>query len=356
MNESEITMTQNHRWRFRVSLRLWMALIAVVGVTVGLFYRRIPITPRNVGELKTVARLDNQDIWQVVWSPDRSKLALITWEQPVEIRDTVSLWLQDTIGRGKKIVGFAFSSNEDVVAYCENNKIAVILNRKTLKQFRLDTENDQPHLTFSPDGSFLATGGYGTDVKLWRVADGELVRSFVTGSTQGGLTPEFSPDGKLLAVGNRNAETTLFDVATGALRSSLPKPWTHGLQFDPSGRTLAVAYVDGTVRLWRVADGALIFERKTKAKELYSLDWSPDGSMLATSGLRAPITLWDGATMSVVREIDAPEWVSRVRFSPDGLNLVFSGGKSGAANGRRRHLEVMGIEGALFTFLHRPRR
>src|SRR5207244_2725339 len=98
-------------------------------------------------------------------------------------------------------------------------------------------------------------------------------------------TPVFSPDGTMLAVGNRNAETHIFDVATEQVLHVLPAVQTQGLQFSPDGRTLAVAYVDGSLRLWNTAEGRLLHELKTTAKELYRVEWSPDGRILASAGL-----------------------------------------------------------------------
>jgi WD40 repeat protein len=270
------------------------------------------------------------------------------------VRDAISLSLLETIGEEQKVIQFAFSPDDGVVAYCENRtKSATILDRRTGKTLTVNSGNDQPDLVFSPDGLLLATGGYGTKVELWRVADGEHVRSFDAGPVVGGLTPEFSPDGTLLAVGNRNSTTRVFKVATGEPVFTLPKGMSQELQFSPDGQTLAIVYVDATVALWRVADGSLIAEHKTSAEELYTLDWSPDGSILATAGLKGKITLWDPRDLSVVRELPAPGWVICVKFTPDGLNLDYAGG-SGAV-GAPHKLEVLGIEGSLYSLLHRPR-
>ncbi len=281
-------------------------------------------------------------------------MALLGWEKPAEIRDALSLRRTETIGAGEKLIHFAFSADKDVVAYCRNGKTAEILDRRTGRSITLDAKNDQPQMAFSPDGRLLATGGYGTKARLWRVADGELLREFDADPTEGGLTPVFSPDGATLAVGNRNATTTLFDVATGRMRARLPKEQSQGLQFSPDGRMLAVAYVDGTIGLWDAADGRLIRQLKTSAEELYRVEWSPDGRILASAGLKGKITLWDPADLTILREIDGPEWVIGLRFSPDGRNLITAGGgQSGAAG--KRSLKVWGIEGSLYTLANRPR-
>jgi WD40 repeat protein len=209
-------------------------------------------------------------------------------------------------------------------------------------------------MTFSPDGKTLATGGYGTKARLWRVSDGELLRDFDTGPVTGGLLPVFSPDGRTMAVGNRNSTTTLFDVATARRLAVLPKAQSHGVAFSPDGRILAVAYVDGSLALWDAADGRPLGERKTSAEQLYRVDWSPDGRLLASAGLKGKITLWDPANLSILREIDGPEWVIGLRFSPDGQNLITAGGTQLRAPGKRS-LKVWGIEGSLYTLANRRR-
>jgi WD40 repeat protein len=281
-------------------------------------------------------------------------MALVGWEKSAEIRDALSLRTIETIGAGQKLIHFAFSPKKGVVAYCRNGKTAEIIDRRTGRSIVLDAGNDQPQMTFSPDGSTLATGGYGTKVRLWRVSDGELLREFDAGPATGGLTPVFSADGTKLAVGNRNSRTKLFDVATGRLLHVLDKEQTQGLQFSPDSLTLAVAYVDGSLRLWNVADGRLLHQKKTSAEELYRVEWSPDGQILASAGRMGKVTIWNPADLSILRELDAPEWVIGLRFSPDGRNLITAGGPVSKSAGKRS-LRIWGIEGSLYSLANRPR-
>jgi WD40 repeat protein len=301
-----------------------------------------------------VARLPKADIFQIAWSLDRDRMAVIGWEKPVEVRDPISLGLLETIGDGKKIIHFAFSPDADIVAYSENDRsgTAKILHRASGKVVVLDAGSIQPRIVFNPDGSLLATGGSAM-VRLWSVGDGHLVREFDVGA-DGGLRPQFSPDGRLLAVGNRNSSTVLFETSTGRQLSVLGGRSTQEIQFHPGGQTLAETRVDGSIALYRIPDGTKIAERQTNAKELYSVDWSPDGTLLATAGREGKITLWDPRDLTVIRELDAPAWVIQVRFSPDGRNLHYAGGTTSLNSDG--HLGVFGVEGSLYSLLHRPRR
>jgi hypothetical protein len=286
------------------------------------------ITVENAGALEQIGKL-RHDVFRMVWNRDGRQLALLPFGKPVEIHSWPELQSLRTIGAEKQLVCFDFSRDDDVVAFAENSTFATMLNRATGKELRLDTGNPQPGVKFSPDGKLLATGGYGTSAKIWSVETGELVREFdagLVGGQKGGLTPVFSPDGKLLAVGNRNSITCLFDVATGLVRHRLPKTMSQGLKFDPTGKRLAVTYVDGSLGVWEVETGRSLNQAKANAEELYSVDWSPDGSLLVTSGNKASVALWNAGDLTMLNELESPEWVITVAFSPDGTRLIFAGG------------------------------
>ena len=288
-------------------------------------FRGPVITQKNVTKMRLVGELD-EDVRRIVRSPDGKRIVFVHWEAPVRILDGKTLRQLDTFTTDRGPIHFAFGPHRDVIAYCENTKVANIHNVRTKKTIEIQPGNSQPKVTFSPDGSLLATGGYGTEAKLWRVSDGTLVKSLVTGRKEGGLWPVFSPDGKRIAIGNRNSTTTIFEVADGKLLHNLPRGSTQQIAFSPDGKILAATYVNAALGLWDLSTGDSSAHKKTAASELYTVAWSPRGDLLVTAGLRGKLTLWHPQDLTILREFDVSDWVISVQFTPDGTRLLTSGG------------------------------
>lgn len=299
-----------------------------------------PITTTNAEDLVRISKLQ-KNVHRIVWSPDGKQVGLVVFDDRVDIHESFEAPPIRVIGEGRKVVDFDFSADAGVMAIGHNSESATIVNEKLSGENDLKTGESQPSVKFSPDGKWLATGGYGKVIKLWSVATGDLVKEFDVGPGEGGLTPVFSPDGAILAVSHRNSSTRLFDVSTGKLLHTLPNAMSQRVSFDPTGKTVAVAYVDGGFALWDVETGKNKGTIKADAGELYSIGWSPDGSLLVTSGSDAQVTLWNSADLSLVREIESPAWVIAACFSPDGTKLIFSGGS--ASNPSARWLETWGV-------------
>jgi len=298
------------------------------------------ITPANLSRLRVVQEIDG-DVWEIRWRADGGDVSFLGWEQPVQILDPDTLKVRGNVAEGRRIIHFEFGKDLDVHAFCENTTALHLVSAQATEPIELESGNAQPQMAFSPDGKLLAAGGYGTIARVWTVPDGRLVRELDVGPAEGGLTPGFSPDSRLLVVGNRNAETCVFDVETGERRFVLPLRMTHGFRFHPTGKTLAVAYVDAELALWSMESGQINRRVKAAATELYRVDWSPNGDLLVTSGLGGRITFWDPGDLTLLRELDSPEWVIECQFSPDGTRLFTAGG--GSNPGAERKVRVWGI-------------
>ncbi|MEN3000995.1 MAG: hypothetical protein ABDI19_04030 [Armatimonadota bacterium] len=149
-------------------------------------------------------------------------------------------------------------------------------------------------VAYSPDGQYVASGSGDYTIKLWRVSDGTLVRTFpfVAGPVA------FSPDGQYLA--SRGGEwdyTTikLWRVSDGQLERTFTghTSYVSSVAFSPDGQYLASGSDDRTVRVWRVSNGQLVrtYDQETGTGDVESIQFSPSGAYFAYGREDATVVL-----------------------------------------------------------------
>jgi hypothetical protein len=121
-----------------------------------------------------------------------------------------------------------------------------------------------------------------------------------------------------------------------SLRGHRAVVWS--VDFSPDGRLLASSSYDNTVRIWDVSTSELKFElpggkRPDGERAAGEIDWvsavafSPDGSTVAAGCVDRTIRLYDAGTGQLVRILTgAPAAVWSVAFSPDGKSLASGSG------------------------------
>ncbi|HVK15310.1 MAG TPA: sigma-70 family RNA polymerase sigma factor, partial [Fimbriiglobus sp.] len=144
-------------------------------------------------------------------------------------------------------------------------------------------------LSFSPDGQFLALGGYSQSAEIWDVASGKRVWRFHHGSIVDALA--FSPDEMTLAAASADAPVYLWDVFGTRTRTGPPP--------DRTALQKAVAELADT-------DPAAAFRA---ARTLHA---APDGAVAAIRDGVNPVAVPDPASVRrLIAELDSPDFRTR---------------------------------------------
>ena len=114
-------------------------------------------------------------------------------------------------------------------------------------------------LAFSPNGDLLATTSDDSTLRIWSVADRQMVNEYTT-PPGGYWSLVFGGDGRTLVVSDLVGTVSVLDIDTGAVVRTFAgqKNRLAELAISPDGSLVASGADDNTVELWSTATGELL--------------------------------------------------------------------------------------------------
>ncbi len=191
------------------------------------------------------------------------------------------------------------------------------------------------HLANSPDGSLIASRGFGGPVKIWDAALGKELSHLDCRAEK----VAFSPDSRFLVTGggefespDRPGDLQIWDARTGQLQRTLPGHTRYVLSvaWSPDGRHIAsvsgnplVPPRSGEVIVWDAGNGKECFRFHPPLRCAGCLAYSPDSRQLAIVGLDKVVQICDAATGVEVRQLHGHQSdATCVAFSRDGTRIA----------------------------------
>src|SRR5262249_18223849 len=181
-------------------------------------------------------------------------------------------------------------------------------------------------LAFSPDGKFLASGGYDNRIRLWNPDTGKEVR-ILEGHKSYVNCIALSADGKWLASGSQDHDLRLWEVGTGKERQRFlghDAP-IERLALSPNGKILASSCLAGTLRLWDTDSGKEIRSLPIdKGCRVLAMTFSPDSKHFAFNNrFDKGIQLVDVGEGKEIRTFKGhKDNVSQLVFTAGGATLI----------------------------------
>jgi len=267
----------------------------------------------------------------ISFSPDGKKIASAGWDTSVNVWDSQSGELVQTLREKMEVLCVAFSPDGTTLAYggfdrrvhlFDGDKEALSLEGHT---------GCVDSVAFSPDGSLVGSGSWDGTVRLWNRWSGKLLNTF---RHEKAVFPiAFSADGGTIASTGPDIPITLWETRKGEKRRSLARTtgedWSgKAVAFSPNSNIVA-AETKGAILLWVVQTGTFVRElqdEEMKRDWVTALAFSPDGSLLANGVWGHKVKIWDWATGRVLNELLSDGMpVRSLAFSPDGTLLAVGG-------------------------------
>ena len=296
----------------------------------------------------------------LVWSPDGSHLASLY--DPKSIDNPIIIW--DVINGQPSVVLTAtngldginnidWSSNgTKIAAVTAYNSLVWDLNHKEIISrlmghlVGLAAASDIIDVSFSPDGSRLASSGDDRVVLIWDLAENKPIISLEGAHTSSITTIKWSPDGSKLASGsgqhsfpgdntivlwdlNKSRGTTIVEgnteVVLGEPIATLRghSGGVNSLDWSSDGKMLASGSDDGTIILWDPINGKRLATLTGHVDRINSVAFNPAGTKIVSASADNNVIVWDITQDQLAKSLEGHSGeITSLVWSSDGNRLA----------------------------------
>ncbi|MBD1813158.1 AAA-like domain-containing protein [Microcoleus vaginatus DQ-U2] len=226
--------------------------------------------------------------------------------------------------------------SQTIVTATDDNYIKLWQTNGTLQATLTGHTNKIRRAIFSPSGLIIVSASDDQTLKIWQ-KDGKLIHD-IKGHRGQITSVSFSPDGKIIASASVDGTVKLWKITGEELSSlKLERGWITSASFSPDGQIIAAAGTDGTVKLWSLRklveklqkqqsieagiDIKLSRTLQMESDKIMSVNFSPDGAMLAAASAGGTARIWskDGTPLSILKHTSG---LTNISFSPDSQMLL----------------------------------
>jgi ribosome assembly protein 4 len=140
----------------------------------------------------------------------------------------------------------------------------------------------------------LVSGSDDTTLFLWTLPNHSNPRARMVGHLLPINEVSFSANGSWIASASFDRSIKLWDGLTGGFVLSFigHKAAVYKCSWSPDSSSIASASRDGLLKLWKIHSSKPVKTLSGHLGNVFALDWSPDGSFLASGGEDGLLRIW----------------------------------------------------------------